>query len=203
MVQCQGGKSPRGRRLETLFSDYRQLHLAEPPAFFPPSPKTAILTPTAGRGMLNQTLSHYRIVEQIGAGGMGVVYRARDEQLERDVAIKVLPPGALADDLARKRFRKEALSLARLNHPNIATVHEFGSQGDVDFLVTEYIPGLTLDAKLARGALSTKEIIDLGLQLMHGLGAAHEQGLVHRAPYPPNLPPPPDGRLQILDFGLA
>jgi serine/threonine protein kinase/tetratricopeptide (TPR) repeat protein len=153
--------------------------------------------------MLNQTLSHYRIVEQIGAGGMGVVYRARDEQLERDVAIKVLPPGALADDLARKRFRKEALSLARLNHPNIATVHEFGSQGDVDFLVTEYIPGLTLDAKLARGALSTKEIIDLGLQLMHGLGAAHEQGLVHRDLKPANLRITPDGRLKILDFGLA
>ncbi len=153
--------------------------------------------------MLNQTLSHYRIVEQIGAGGMGVVYRARDEQLERDVAIKVLPPGALADDLARKRFRKEALSLARLNHPNIATVHEFGSQGDVDFLVTEYIPGLTLDAKLARGPLSTKEVIDLGLQLMQGLAAAHEQGLVHRDLKPANLRLTPDGRLKILDFGLA
>ncbi len=153
--------------------------------------------------MLNQTLSHYRIVEQIGAGGMGVVYRARDEQLERDVAIKVLPPGALADDLARKRFRKEALSLARLNHPNIATVHEFGSQGDVDFLVIEYIPGLTLDAKLARGPLSTKEVIDLGLQLMQGLAAAHEQGLVHRDLKPANLRITPDGRLKILDFGLA
>jgi serine/threonine protein kinase/tetratricopeptide (TPR) repeat protein len=153
--------------------------------------------------MLNQTLSHYRIVEQIGAGGMGVVYRARDEQLERDVAIKVLPPGALADDLARKRFRKEALSLARLNHPNIATVHEFGSQGDVDFLVIEFIPGLTLDAKLARGPLSTKEVIDLGLQLMQGLAAAHEQGLVHRDLKPANLRITPDGRLKILDFGLA
>lgn len=153
--------------------------------------------------MLNQTLSHYRIVEQIGAGGMGVVYRARDEQLERDVAIKVLPPGALADDIARKRFRKEALSLARLNHPNIATVHEFGSQGDVDFLVIEYIPGLTLDIKLTRGPLSTKEVIDLGLQLMQGLAAAHEQGLVHRDLKPANLRITPDGRLKILDFGLA
>ena len=115
--------------------------------------------------MLNQTLSHYRVLEQIGAGGMGVVYRARDEQLERDVAIKVLPSRVLADEDARKRFRKEALSLARLNHPNIATVHEFGTQGDVDFLVVEYIPGTTLDAKLARGSLTSKEIIDLGVQL--------------------------------------
>ncbi len=153
--------------------------------------------------MLNQTLSHYRVLERIGAGGMGVVYRARDEQLERDVAIKVLSSGLLADDAARKRFRKEALSLARLNHPNIATVHEFGTQDGTDFLVTEYIPGTTLDSKLARGALSTKEVIDLGGQLMHGLTAAHEQGIVHRDLKPGNLRLTPDGRLKILDFGLA
>ena len=90
-------------------------------------------------------LSHYRILEQIGAGGMGVVYRARDEQLERDVAIKVLPSGMLADEGARKRFRKEALSLAKLNHPNIATIFEFGTQDGTDFLVTEYIAGITLE----------------------------------------------------------
>lgn len=153
--------------------------------------------------MLNQTLSHYRVLEQIGAGGMGVVYRARDEQLERDVAIKVLSPGLLADEAARKRFRKEALSLARLNHPNIAIVHEFGSQDGTDFLVTEYIPGITLDAKLGRGSLATKEVIDLSGQLMHGLTAAHEQGIVHHDLKPANLRLTPDGRLKILDFGLA
>src|SRR5438309_10053669 len=103
--------------------------------------------------MIGQRLSHYRIVEQIGAGGMGFVYRAHDEQLDRDVAIKVLPPGSIADEAARKRFRKEALSLARLNHPNIATVHEFGTQDGADFLVIEYIPGVTLDVKLASGPL--------------------------------------------------
>lgn len=153
--------------------------------------------------MLNQTLSHYRVLEQIGAGGMGVVYRARDEQLERDVAIKVLPSRVLADEDARKRFRKEALSLARLNHPNIATVHEFGTQGDVDFLVVEYIPGTTLDAKLARGSLTSKEVIDLGVQLARGLAAAHDQGIVHGDLKPSNLRLTPDGRLKILDFGLA
>ena len=153
--------------------------------------------------MLNRTLSHYRVLEQIGAGGMGVVYRARDEQLERDVAIKVLSPGLLADDVARKRFRKEALSLARLNHPNVAIVHEFGSQDDTDFLVTEYILGTTLDVKLARGTLSSKEVINLGGQLMQGLTAAHEQGIVHRDLKPANLRLTPDGRLKILDFGLA
>src|ERR1700751_5329971 len=153
--------------------------------------------------MLNETLSRYRVLEQIGAGGMGVVYRARDEQLERDVAIKVLPPRSLADEAARKRFRKEALSLARLNHPNIATVHEFGSQDGIDFLVTEYIAGSTLDASLARGPLPVAEVVRLGAQLADGLAAAHDQGIVHRDLKPGNLRLTSDGRLKILDFGLA
>ncbi len=153
--------------------------------------------------MIGRTLSHYRIVEQVGAGGMGVVYRAHDEQLDRDVAIKVLPSGSLNDETARKRFRKEALSLARLNHPNVATVHEFGSQDGADFLVIEYIPGITLDAKLAAGPLSPPEVIRLGMQLAAGLEAAHQQGLVHRDLKPGNLRLTPDGRLKILDFGLA
>ena len=134
---------------------------------------------------------------------MGVVYRARDEQLERDVAIKTLPLGTLGDDNARKRFRKEALSLAKLNHPGIATIHEFGSQDGIDFLVTEYIPGISLDHKLTGGALPAKEVIALGLQLAQSLAAAHEQGIVHRDLKPANLRLMPDGRLKILDFGLA
>src|SRR2546422_3021879 len=148
-------------------------------------------------------LSHYRILEQIGAGGMGVVYRARDEQLERDVAIKVLPVGTLADEAARKRFRKEALALAKLNHPNIATIFEFSTQSGTDYLVTEYIAGLTLDHKLATGALSEKEVVSLGIQLAQGLSAAHEHGIVHRDLKPANLRLASDGRLKILDFGLA
>jgi serine/threonine protein kinase/tetratricopeptide (TPR) repeat protein len=153
--------------------------------------------------MIGQRLSHYRIEEQIGAGGMGVVYRAHDEQLDRDVAIKVLPPGALADEAAHKRFRKEALALARLNHPNIATVHEFGSQDGIYFLVTEYIAGITLDAKLARGPLAPAEVVRLGVQMAEGLAAAHREGIVHRDLKPANLRLTIDGRLKILDFGLA
>src|SRR5712691_4288530 len=137
--------------------------------------------------LVGQILGHYRILEQIGAGGMGVVYLAHDEQLDRDVAIKVLPAGMLADDAARKRFRKEALSLAKLNHPNIATVHEFGSQDGTDFLVTEYIAGMTLDGKLAAGALPEKQVIYLGVQLAQGLSAAHGHGIVHRYLKPANL----------------
>jgi serine/threonine-protein kinase len=153
--------------------------------------------------MIGRTFSHYRILEQIGAGGMGVVYRARDEKLERDVAIKVLPPGTLSDDEARRRFRKEGLSLARLNHPNVATVHEFGSQDDIDFLVTEYISGVNLDAKIAGRPLPQKTVLALGSQLSQGLASAHEQGLVHRDLKPGNLRVTSDGRLKILDFGLA
>ena len=98
--------------------------------------------------MVGESLGHYRILEKIGAGGMGVVYRARDERLERDVAIKVLPAGLLSDEDARKRFRKEALALAHLNHPNIATIHDFDTDGTVDFLVLEHVPGTTLDQQI-------------------------------------------------------
>jgi tetratricopeptide (TPR) repeat protein len=153
--------------------------------------------------MIRKQLSHYRIVEQIGAGGMGIVYRAHDDQLDRDVAIKVLPRGSLADEAARKRFRNEALSLARLNHPNVAIVHEFGTEDGVDFLVTEYIAGMTMDAKLAGGALPSADVFRLGLQLAQGLSAAHQQGIVHRDLKPGNLRLTTDGRLKILDFGLA
>lgn len=153
--------------------------------------------------MVGQILKHYRILEQIGAGGMGAVYRAHDEELDRDVAIKVLPPGTLANDSTGRRFRKEALSLARLNHPNVATVHEFSSDKGVELLVTEYIPGLSLDAKITGRALPAREVMNLGIQLTHGLAAAHEQNIVHRDLKPANLRITPDGRLKILDFGLA
>jgi serine/threonine protein kinase/tetratricopeptide (TPR) repeat protein len=153
--------------------------------------------------MIDQLLGHYRILSELGKGGMGVVYRARDEQLNRDVAIKVLPAGTLADATARKRFRQEALALAKLNHPNIEIIFEFNSQDDVDFLAMELIPGESLHEKLKSGVLPEGDVTGLAIQLAEGLTAAHESGVIHRDLKPANLFLTPDGRLKILDFGLA
>jgi eukaryotic-like serine/threonine-protein kinase len=153
--------------------------------------------------VVGQMLCHYRIIDKVGAGGMGEVYRARDEHLNREVAIKVLPAGTLSDESSRKRFHKEALVLAKLNHPNIATIHDFDTQAGMDFLVMEYIPGITLSEKLAGRSLPEQEVVNLGIQLAEGLSAAHEHGVVHRDLKPANLRLTDDRRLKILDFGLA
>jgi len=151
--------------------------------------------------MIGSQLGRYRIEEQLGAGGMGVVYRAYDSRLHRDVALKVLPERTMTDDATRKRFRREALALSRLNHPNIATVHDFDSHDGIDFLVMELIPGSTPAPK--HSGLPEGEVLKLGVQLAHGLAAAHSAGVLHRDLKPANLKVTPDGRLKILDFGLA
>ncbi len=153
--------------------------------------------------MVGQNLSHYRILEKIGAGGMGEVYRAHDERLDRDVAVKVLPSGVLGDENARKRFRKEALTLSKLNHPHIATVFDFDSQDDVDFIVMELIEGMSLAEKLKTGALAEKEISELGAQIAEALEEAHEGGVIHRDLKPGNIALTSKGRVKVLDFGLA
>src|SRR5713226_7581484 len=153
--------------------------------------------------MIGQTVSRYHILEKLGAGGMGVVYRAHDERLDRDVALKVLPPGIFRDEAARKRFRKEALALSKLNHPNIATIHDFDTQDGTDFLVMEYITGTTLSHRLSSEALSEKEVSAFGLQIATALEEAHERGIVHRDLKPSNILVTPKDQIKMLDFGLA
>ena len=161
--------------------------------------------PAAKQGALKSgaKLGPYEIVARLGAGGMGVVYRARDERLERDVAIKVLPPGLLTDEPARRRFRTEALALARLSHPNIAAVYDVGEHEGVDYLVMECVPGQSLGEKLKSGPLPAKEVMSLGVQIAAALEEAHEQGVVHRDLKPGNIMVTPKGHAKVLDFGLA
>jgi eukaryotic-like serine/threonine-protein kinase len=153
--------------------------------------------------LVGQTLGHYHILEQIGAGGMGVVYRAYDNRLDRNVAVKVLPPGALIDERDRKRFRKEAVALAKLNHPNIATIHDFDTQDGTDFLVMEYVVGATLADKLSSGALPEKQILAIGEQVARALECAHANAMVHRDLKPGNIMISPSGAVKLLDFGLS
>ena len=153
--------------------------------------------------LAGQGLGHYRISEKIGEGGTSRVYRGRDERLGREVAIKVLPPNTLSDESARERFRKEAVVLSQLNHANIETIYDFDSQDGTDFIVTEYIAGEDLDERLVSGPIPEKDIVCWGVQLAEGLAAAHEQNIVHRDLKPSNLRITTDGRLKILDFGIA
>ncbi len=147
-------------------------------------------------------IGHYRLAEKIGSGGQGEVWLARDERFDRHVALKILPAHALADADARDRFRREARAVGKLNHPNIATAHDFDTK-PVDYLVTEYVPGSGLDQRLAGGALPEETVLALGIQLVSGLEAAHREGIIHRDLKPGNLRITENGTLKILDFGLA
>ncbi len=164
--------------------------------------KTHVSIPSTTGLTCGSRLGRYSIVEPLGAGGMGVVYRARDEKLERDVAIKVLSPGALTQD-ARKRFRKEALALARLSHSHIAAVYDVGDQAGTDYIVMECVPGCALSEKLRTDLLSIKQATSIVLQIAQALEEAHEQGIVHRDLKPANVIITPKGNAKVLDFGLA
>ena len=148
-------------------------------------------------------LGHYRVRDLIGVGGMGVVYRAFDERLNRDVAVKVLQPNASLDDGRRKRFRKEALLLSSVNHPNIASIFDFDTHDGVDFIVMELIPGVRLSERIIAGPLSESEASYLAQQILSALREAHSHGIVHQDLKPGNVIVGSDQRLKVLDFGLA
>ena len=148
-------------------------------------------------------LGPYVVTEALGAGGMGEVYRARDTRLERDVAIKILPAPLAQDTDRRARFEREARAVAALSHPNILAIHDVGLHEGTTYAVTELLEGETLRQRLESGAMPPRKAVEIGVQIANGLAAAHEKGIVHRDLKPENVFVTRDGRVKILDFGLA
>ena len=153
--------------------------------------------------MIGKTIAHYRILEKLGAGGMGEVYRAHDPRLNRDVAIKVLPESFARDPDRLRRFEQEARAAGQLNRPNIVIVHDFGMHEGAPYVVQELLEGETLREKLEHGAIPSRRVTDYAIQIARGLAAAHEKGIIHRDLKPENIFVTRDGRVKILDFGLA
>ena len=192
LLEATGGDDALRHEVESLLAHQ-----------FPAAAGDELHSSPAATVIVGETISHYRVIERLGAGGMGVVYRAHDLRLDRDVALKALPAGRLADDAARSRFLKEAMALAKLNQPHIATLYDFDTQDGVDFLVMEYVPGNTLADQLVSGPMPESTVLHLGIQILTALAEAHEQGIVHRDLKPGNIMVTPKGQAKVLDFGLA
>src|SRR6266536_2321190 len=197
---CHGDKSLR-REVESLLASYeRAANFIESPAY---EVAPELLTNDTPGRLVGELIGHYRIESLIGVGGMGEVYLARDEQLGRKVALKLLPESLTANEAQLSRFKTEARAASALNHPNILTVYEIGADANRQFIATEFIEGMTLRASLARARMNLRDALEIAVQVASALAAAHETGVVHRDIKPENIMLRPDGYAKVLDFGIA
>src|SRR5436309_15306464 len=198
--ECHGDESLRKQVEAMVKSHERSGDFIESPAFAD-APELLIDEPTGD--LIGQSIGQYRTESLLGVGGLGEVYLARDEQLGRKVALKLLPEHMTANETQLSRFKTEARAASALNHPNILTVYEIGTEGNRQFIATEFIEGITLRAALARGRMTLHDALEIAVQVASALAAAHETGVVHRDIKPENIMLRPDGYAKVLDFGIA
>jgi serine/threonine protein kinase/Tfp pilus assembly protein PilF len=197
---CHGDEGLR-REVDSLLTSHVQAeNFIELPAF---EVAPELVTNDRADALIGKVIGHYRIESLIGVGGMGEVYLARDERLGRKAALKLLPHNLTTDETQLSRFKNEARSASALNHPNILTVYEIGTEGNRQFIATEFIDGITLRASLARGRMNLHAALEIAVQVASALAAAHEAGVVHRDIKPENIMLRPDGYAKVLDFGIA